>query len=340
VAAVLDEEWVAVEVVSARLELVWQKQDGTLGEAPVGVVVKWGAAATGATAEDITLRSRGRHILPPPLGHKLAFFDAAGGAFDLGEVKAVWRDKRSGAIVKLTKATRTRVEFHNTRTGAVSQTDPNAVAPRAAAPAADANAADDVPRSACGAWCSKYMRKCKCKCKRKATANADANAAKHFHNPLNTVQALAALAGSARERVQQRGAGRGDPTDTVLEMTDLAALVRPGSAAAPGAELAAPIVQGAAESGGDSGSGDDIISNLDVAATSDHVEDEQLGGAEIAQLRAEVENMKQDHEREITKLRAENEQLKQAQPGGAMSPGAMGLELSGEHDLKIGRAHV
>ena len=54
----------------------------------------------------------------------------------------------------------------------------------------------------------------------------------------------------------------------------------------------------------------------------DHVEGGQLwGAAENAQLRAENEKLKQDHEREIAQLRAEIEQLNQAQPGAVVELG-------------------
>jgi len=68
------------------------------------------------------------------------------------------------------------------------------------------------------------------------------------------------------------------------------------------------------------------------SADTDHVEGEQVEeGVETAQLRAEIEKLKQDHadhERtlvaEIAQLRGENEHLKQAQPGAVVSLGVAG----------------
>ena len=64
----------------------------------------------------------------------------------------------------------------------------------------------------------------------------------------------------------------------------------------------------------------------------DHVEGEQVEeGVKTAQLRAEIEKLKQDHadhERtlvaEIAQLRGENEHLMQAQPGAVVSLGVAG----------------
>jgi hypothetical protein len=63
----------------------------------------------------------------------------------------------------------------------------------------------------------------------------------------------------------------------------------------------------------------------------DQVEDEQLGGrAENAQLRAEIEKLKQQTSAEITQLRAENLQLKQAQPGAVVELGVAAAEAAVE----------
>ena len=82
----------------------------------------------------------------------------------------------------------------------------------------------------------------------------------------------------------------------------------------------------------------------------DQVEDEQLGGAENAQLRAEIEKLKQDHEREsaqlkqdhereITQLRAEIEQLNQAQPGAVVELG-VAAEAAPGRAARVGRSEA
>jgi len=138
---VLDEEWIKGDFVPRGVKLVWRKSGGEVVEAPMGVVVKWRHVKTGAFTEQI--KSRGA-IMPPPLGHDLAYFDAAGADFVITDVKPVWCDTKTGKVIALTGKTRTRTQWMNTRTYRISLVDPTGGAARAAQGAAAPAAAPAV----------------------------------------------------------------------------------------------------------------------------------------------------------------------------------------------------
>ena len=90
------------------------------------------------------------HVLVPPLHHELVFFTHTGEAYELGNDAPVWVRAGTLEAVELTPAMRSRMEWRNSRTKAISLVDPLGTAVRVQGEVvAPQNAAHDeaaVPR--------------------------------------------------------------------------------------------------------------------------------------------------------------------------------------------------
>ena len=131
-ANVLDETWDKSMLMSSKIELKWQGQDGAFADAPQGVVVGWKETATGIVSADISIKGQ---IKAPPLGHELSFSDQAGAVFALGPITAVWVTIGADQeVVELTPELRSRFMWKNSRTGIVTFVDPTDALSDAAIP--------------------------------------------------------------------------------------------------------------------------------------------------------------------------------------------------------------
>ena len=142
-AKLLDEEWLEVAVSCSSVELVWRSVEGAAVAAPLAIALKWRNEETDVIVEPLEQYGR---IQAPPLGHALVGVDEDGQRVAFVDATPAWRDVATQKIVPLTAATRSRVEWRNTRTGAVSRVRP--VVFTDVAPAADAAPAEGAPAAA------------------------------------------------------------------------------------------------------------------------------------------------------------------------------------------------
>jgi hypothetical protein len=134
VAKLLDEEWTKGTFVAESVELVWIDAAGAIVAAPVAadgtpIAAAWFETSTSTLTRDFTHPGR---VMAPPEGHELVFVGAAGGdeRIELSDAaRPAWRDVKSQVVVELSAATRSRIEWRNSKTGEISRADPNAASP-------------------------------------------------------------------------------------------------------------------------------------------------------------------------------------------------------------------
>merc|ERR1712046_116589 len=111
--------WRKTIVASEDVDFKWRNTAGTIVEKPEDVVVSWRNTKTGAVTRRML-----SPVVAPPLHHELAFFTYSGEAYELGNDAPVWVRAGTLEAVELTPAMRSRIQWQNSRTKAISLVDP------------------------------------------------------------------------------------------------------------------------------------------------------------------------------------------------------------------------